>query len=240
MSDAKQIFFSNAVRDYNENGYALVDLFNSDQLKILEDFATGWIYRLLAPWVGGHETEYPLNMYHVWAEQLPKEHRTVFKALNRYQYPEPLVRDSIINDNMIQWLKAIGVANFKVWDDGWGNVGFRLVRPGVNDGYPLCAKSWGIAKNVVSFWIPIIGRSSRETLTVVPGSHKRDYPKAVSKDQFAAGEPRFAGNIDDLKLIKPMVNLGQAICYSSNTLHSEDVVASDITRLNLEIRFQPN
>ena len=127
-----------------------------------------------------------------------------------------------------------------MWDDGWGDVGFRLIRPGCQDGYPLCCKNWGKAKGVISFWIPIIGHRSNETLLLAKGSHLKDHPKKMIEGKFYANEPRYVGNISDLNLMRPNLKSGDVVCYHGATLHSEDVEKSEITRLNLEIRFLPN
>lgn len=231
--------FDTLVDIYTRDGFVVVPMHTPREQRVLEHFTKSWINRLLIDYVLDGEKDMPLERYHNWSRELPEDHRNVFRALNRYAYPPADVMNSLVNDRMKSWLTALGVKKYKIWDDGWGNVGFRFVRPGVGDGYPLCAKDWGIAKRVVSFWIPIIGHSFRETLTLVPGSHLKDFPKSVAQDKFAKGEPRFSGDIAALELIKPNINKGDVICYSSKTLHSEEVTSSDITRLNLEIRFQP-
>lgn len=231
--------FDTHVAIYNRDGYAIVPMHSHREQRVLQHFAKSWINRLLIDHVDDCDPSVSLDKYHTWSRDLPNDHRNVFRALNRYAYPPADVMDALVNERMKGWLQALGITEYKIWDDGWGHVGFRFVRPGVGDGYPLCAKDWGIAKGVVSFWIPIIGHSAQETLTLVPGSHTNEYPKSVTDDKFAKGEPRFCGDVATLKLVKPDLSRGDVICYSSKTMHSEEVIFSDITRLNLEIRFQP-
>lgn len=232
--------FQSKVVEYNRDGFAVVELFDAREQAILKEFATNWIYKLLADWIERPQREklFPISSYHVWSQNLPEEHRDRFKAANRYQCPEPEVREAIISKRLRAFLYAIGHTKTNTYDYGLGDVGFRLIRPGVNDGYPLCAKDWFVAKGVTSFWIPIIGTSSNETLLIARGTHLQDLPKKIGTDKFAAGEPRYAGDIADLDLVRPELTPSHAICYHARTVHSEDVTCSGITRLNLEIRFQ--
>ncbi len=110
----------------------------------------------------------------------------------------------------------------------------------MGDGYPLSRKEWGIATNVVSCWVPIIGYSPNETLALVPGSHLKDYEKRLPTDgKFRKGEYRLSEEYNNLELYRPKLERGEVIIYHPKTLHSEDVVASNITRLNLEFRIDP-
>jgi hypothetical protein len=230
----------NELDSYHKNGYVVTQLHNESEARRLSYFATTWIKRLLLDFVPVDEKEFSLENYHFWEKNITPEHRKIFNAKNRYQYPPNDVMEALVNVRMKQLLAELGLKKYKIWDDGWGNVGFRMIRPAANDGYPLCTKEWGVAKGVVSFWVPIIGHSSNETLQVVPGSHLNDYKREVVDGKFAAGEPRFAGEQDSLVKVRPELKSGEVICYGSKTLHSEDVQSSATTRINLEIRFQPD
>lgn len=231
--------YKNSVDEFHRDGFVVIPMHHENEIKIISHFVTTLLYRLLKPWV--HDTSNrPLRYYHLWSKEIPDEHRHAFSAKNRYFYPEPEVRNAIINDNMNAWLSAIGFSKYKIWDDGWGDVGFRLIRPGCNDGYPLCCKNWGKAKGVTSFWIPVIGHSSKETLLLAKSSHLENHPKKFIEGKFYANEPRYCGDLKNLDLIRPDLKKGEVICYHGATLHSEDVENSDITRLNLEIRLLPN
>jgi hypothetical protein len=232
--------FHNVVEDYHRNGYVVAKIHDELESERLKYFATSWIKRLLIDSLPIDTPGYELENYHLWEREISQDHRKAFNSKNRYVYPPADVMDALLNTNMKDLLSELGTRNYKIWDDGWGNVGFRMIRPGVGDGYPLCTKEWGVAKGVISFWIPIIGFSSDETLELIPGSHLQDYEREVVEGQFAAGEPRFVGDRDSLNLERPILRQGDVICYSSKTLHSEDVCMSSITRINLEIRFQPN
>ena len=154
--------------------------------------------------------------------------------------PDIAVEKALLNDKLKGFLGQVGLAQYKIWDEGLGWLAFRFIRPGAGDGYPLSRKEWGIAKNVVSCWVPIIGYSPSETLTLVPGSHLKDYEKYLpADDKFCKGEYRLANTYTDLELYRPRLERGEVVIYHPKTLHSEDVIDSDITRLNLEFRIDP-
>lgn len=229
-----------AVSNFYQDGFAVVPLYSAEETKIISEFATAWLYRLLTPWVSKTFDQLPLKHYHIWSREITSDHRQAFGSKNRYLYPELSIRKTILNNKVNVWLGEIGLKKYKVWDDGWGDVGFRLIRPGCQDGYPLCCKNWGKANGVTSFWIPIIGHSENETLLLAKGSHLKEHPKQFVEGKFYANEPRYCGKLSDLELVRPTLQQGDVICYHGATLHSEDVEHSDITRVNLEIRFLPD
>lgn len=236
----KARFPSDPVEMYNRDGFAVLKAFNESQVRILERFAKDWIYRLLAEWTSGKEESFPLETYHIWSKSLMIDHGNVFRARNRYLYPDKSVEKALLNDEFKSFLDRIGLKQHEIWDDGWGWLGFRFIRPGAEDGYPLSRKAWGIARNVVSCWVPIIGYSPSETLTLVPGSHLKEYEKYLpTDDKFTKNEYRLANIPPDLERHNPNLERGEVIIYHPKTLHSENVVGSSVTRLNLEFRFKP-
>jgi len=233
-------FSGSPVDLYNQYGFAQVKMFDEDQVKLLERFTRNWIYRLLAEWTAGKEDSLPLETYHTWPKSLRIDHGMVFRAENRHTNPDVEVKNTLINDRLREFLGQIGVKQYRVWDEGLGWLAFRFIRPGAGDGYPMSRKAWGIATNVVSCWVPIIGYGPDETLTLVPGSHLKEYEKYLATSgKFRKDEYRLASRYDDLELYHPKLERGEAVIYHPKTLHSEDVTASDVTRLNLEFRIDP-
>jgi ectoine hydroxylase-related dioxygenase (phytanoyl-CoA dioxygenase family) len=117
---------------------------------------------------------------------------------------------------------------------------FRLIRPNRGDGYPYSCKDWGPAKGIISVWIPILGFSKTQILSVVPGSHLKTYASYLPvdgihmKNEYRLLEP-LALELTDRPVLQP----GEAIVFHSKTIHSEDVIEGDETRLNLEFRLLP-
>ena len=233
-------YASSAPDMYNERGFAVLKVFDESQVRLLEEFAKDWVYKLLAEWTSGKEGSLALENYHIWSRSLNINHGLVFQAQNRYTYPRVEIEEALINANVKRFLEEHVLGQYRIWDDGFGWLGFRFVRPGQGDGYPFSRKAWGKAKNVISCWIPIIGYDPTETLTLVPGSHAKDYEKYLpTNDKYTRGEYRLATPLTDLEIYNPKLERGEAIFYHPQTLHSEEVKASNITRLNLEFRVDP-
>jgi hypothetical protein len=225
---------------FKRYGFTILKAFSPEEVQTLDHFAQQWLYRLLSKWTAGKEDSLPLSNYHIWEKKLGVDHASLFGAKNRYLYPDPKLKAILFNAVIENFLKKIGVQRYEIWDDGWGWLGFRFIRPGVGDGYPLSCRDWGVAKGAISCWLPIIGLSSKETLKLVPGSHLKEYEKYLPMEgKFTKGEYRLAGNTADLEIFNPTLDPGEVIFYHSRTLHSEDVAKSDITRLNLEFRIIP-
>ena len=231
---------SNEIDRYKRYGFSVLKAFTAEEVRLLDRFAQQWLYRLLSKWTQGKEDSLPLQNYHIWSKSVGVDHPSIFGAKNRYLYPDQEMKDILFNGVIKDFLKGIGVQKYDIWDDGWGWLGFRFIRPGVGDGYPLSCKNWGVAKGAVSCWLPIIGRSSRETLNLVPGSHLKEYEKYLPTDgKFTKGEYRLLGGGGEVETFNPTLESGEVIFYHPRMLHSEDVANSDITRLNLEFRIIP-
>ena len=155
--------------------------------------------------------------------------------------PEGELKDALLNDNIWAFVRRVCPEKMNLWaDPGLGWMGFRFIRPGMNDGYPTTCKAWGDADRVISCWLPVIGHSNNETIALVPGSHKKEYENYFpTGEKFTSGEFRLKNPPADLKYVRPTLKRGEVIMYHPLTLHTEDVIKSDVTRLNLEYRFNP-
>lgn len=240
MINKKLFTCSDYIDMYKCYGFTVLKVFDEEKFCQLERFAKDWLYRLLSKWTAGKEASLPLETYHVWAKSQGVNHANVFAAKNRYLYPNQQIESILLNDKIKNFLKEVGMERYKIWDDGYGWLGFRFIRPDAGDGYPLSRKEWGMAKGAVSCWLPIIGFSPRETLNLVPGSHLKEYEKYLPEnDKFSKGEYRLLKTHEPIEIYNPLLEKGEVIFYHPKTLHSEDVRNSNITRLNLEFRFVP-
>lgn len=247
MDSKSKLAFENIVPSmdpaemYDVYGFAVVKVFDENQVALLERFAKDWLYRLLIKWTTRKEDSMQLDTYHIWSKSLSVDHDSVFRASNRHISPNVAIEDVLLGNARIQgFLNRIGLESHRVWDEGLGWLAFRFVRPGAGDGYPFTRKAWGVAKKVVSCWVPVIGYSPSETLTLVPKSHLEEYEKYLPTDgKFRRDEYRLANLTSDLEIYNPSLERGEAIFYHPRTLHSEDVVDSSVTRLSLEFRFDP-
>ena len=86
----------------------------------------------------------------------------------------------------------------------------------------------------------MIGHSSSETLALVPGSHVREYEKYLpDNDKFHPTEYRLVSPPEGLDFVRPELRPGEVIVYHPRLIHTEDITSSTVTRLNLEVRFNP-
>ena len=225
---------------FEDHGYATIKVFNSSESKDIEEFSCLWLYQLLNDYSSGGVSGKPIENYHIWGAQEGVQHAEMLQPQNRHRIPPEELQTLIKTRLLVETLHAFSSSKFTIWDEGLGWLAFRLIRPAHGDGYPLSKKEWGPAKNVISCWIPVIGHSAKETLALVPGSHKQTYPKYLPENsKFTKDEYRFAGNRRELKIIRPELQEGEVIIFHPALLHEEEVTESPITRFNLEIRFMP-
>jgi len=230
---------SAGIAAYKRNGFAVVDIFDPAEVARIEAFALAWVQALLGL-SGGDTTTNPIGTYHAWAACLPPEHRGALRATNRHTCPPAELARDLLNPRLMDFLSALEPGPWRLWDEGLGWLGFRLVRPGCSDGYPLSCKAWGPAKQVVSVWVPVTGRQAPATLALVPGSHQQNFQKYLPTDgKFAANEYRLAEPAEGLILHRPDLRPTEALFFHPRVLHTEDVSEGDITRLSLEFRFLP-
>jgi hypothetical protein len=238
--DAAVIDQARVRENYNRDGFVVCPVFSPGASAILARFAQDWLYGLLRPWVKEERAQCPLETYHVWFRERGVPHETLFKAANRHRVPPPDVERIILGSLLPDVLRVLGCQRFRFWDEGLGWLAFRLIRPGMGDGYPFTKKSWGIAKEVISCWVPVIGRSSLETLALLPGSHLKDFPKHIPREtKFCKDEYRLVKEPAGHEVFRPELGPEDVIFYSPDVLHSEDVRAGERTRFNLELRLQP-
>ena len=232
-----------AVSQYERDGFAVLRVFTDEQIALVEQYGREWLRRLIrsaAP-TSASVDHLPLETYHLWWQREGIVHASLFRAANRYVVPQGALKDALLNDRIWQFLHRVHEGKLEAWaDPGLGWLGFRFVRPGMNDGYPTSCKAWGAAARVISCWLPIIGHSQNETIALVSGSHRKEYDRYLPENQkFTAGEYRLANPPADLIYVRPELKRGDIIFFHPRTLHTEDVEKSPITRLNLEYRFNP-
>lgn len=225
---------------YIENGFLIKKIFKNKEKKILEEFAKNWIYKLTKIKYKDRK-EFPLTKYHIWSKKLKLNHSEICNSKKRYIYPNHQIKKIILENIQIKnFLTSINVKKYKIWDDGWGWLGFRLIRPKKNDGYPFSRKEWGVAKNVISCWCPIIGLTKKETLSLIKKSHKKNYDNYLPiNSKFTKGEFRLSKKYKNIKIFNPNLHNNEIIFYDPRLLHSENTQKNKITRLNLEFRFNP-
>lgn len=226
------------LKSFKEFGFAVLQIYEEEQTQIMEKFAKNWVRELMPAKIKDENLN--LEDYHRWPPNLGLDHKNIFCASRRHTSPAKDLEDILINKRLKEFLSNIGVDKFRIWNEGLGWLAFRFIRPGVGDGYPFTRKEWGVAKTVISAWLPVIGYSSSETLAILPGSHLKEYAKYLPTDhQFTKNEYRLAYSPSVAEIFRPNLKRGEVIFYHPRTIHSEEVKESPLTRLNLEFRIEP-
>lgn len=228
--------------DYQRDGFAIIPAHDEAQVDVIRSFANQAVTSLIAEATGLSVDQVPpLNRYHEWWQDKGVDHGSLLTARNRHLKPDDRVRDAVMSAELTRLADQILPKGWDAWDEGLGWLAFRLIRPGMNDGYPPSRKEWGPAKSVVSCWIPVFGHSAQETLAIIPGSHKIEYERYLPDDsKFMQGEYRLRDAPPLSEFYRPRLAEGEIIIYHPRLIHSEDVEVSDVTRLNLEIRLRPS
>lgn len=232
-------------KNYLSKGYLKARLYSNDEFDIIQEYFLNRIVGLLSKYIGKKkisnkkiiETYHNLNINE-------KEHSKIFQAKNRHFKMPKSLEDIILNPRLKKILSKILFAelkkkNFKLWDEKYGDIAYRIVRPYSKDGYPFTKKEWGPAGQAVSIWVPIIGMSKNNTIKFVSGSNQKTYKKYLPKStKFIKNEYRLKEKIQKKKISSLKYQKGDGFIFSSKLLHSEDNNFSKITRVNIEFRIK--
>lgn len=229
-------------QSYKQNGFAVINALNVKQHAIISDHAKSWFRDVISQNTNKKvDQAYALEDYHNWYSDCEVNHSECLRANFRYVNPEKELKNALLSEALLKFVKSVSVSKGDLWNDpGLGWYGFRLIRPGMEDGYPFSCKNWGQAAGVISVWCPIIGFSENETLALIPGSHLIKHKTYLpDNSKFTKGELRLNREVDEGEVFRPKLEKGEVIIYHPAVLHSEDVYKSEITRLNTEYRFRP-
>jgi hypothetical protein len=234
-----KINFKKNSKEFEKNGFTILNILNDKKFIILNNLIKKKIYSY-ANITDLEKDDFPLKYYHDWFVKKKVNHDWLCSREQRYFYPNSEIskffkKSAVINN----FLKSLGIKNYTMWDDSFGFIGFRLVRPNYNDGYPLSSKSMGFAKKVISCWLPLIGFDKSETLILVKGSNKKKYDSYMPRSsKFEKTDLRLSKKYK-LKTISFDLKPGDVIFYGPDTLHSESNPLRKHTRISLEFRYNP-
>jgi len=223
---------------FQEDGITQLHLYKFSEFLKLRNFAHKWISRNFVS--QGIQTKVPRNLssYHSWCTSHEIPHEKLFTAPYRFTVPPSDISDLLLNSNLSKIFSILNLRNPKIIDEGMGWLGYRIIRPGMSDGYPMSAKNWGASKGAYSFWIPLFGFGSKYSLHYVRSSHKKEFKSFLPTDgKFTKDELRLDPS-EIVEIESEYVRPGNALFYHPRTLHTEDVKNGRKTRINLEFRFQ--
>lgn len=222
----------NIDKDYKKNGYVIVQCYTKKEYLQIKKFICEKIYKIV-------KIKKNLENYHLWGKKIQINHDTNFQAKKRFFNTSKELKKIILNKNIENIIKTL-IGKNKIWKDKRGLFSFRIIRPGLNDGYPYSCKEWGPAKNVLSMWVPILGNTKNETLKLLPKSHKKQFKKYLpKKSKFQKEEFRLVDKVNEKSFKRFDIDYGKVLFYHPKLIHSENVEKSNITRINLEFRADP-
>ena len=231
--------------DFKKKGYQILNnFFDEDEFSKIYDYVINHINARIQVLYKNSNIPYlkDIGNYHNFIDEYNLDHDLIVETKNRYFDP-PLNIDSILRkDKLISFLKKIsGYSEFDMCSDpGLSWLGFRLIRPLKNDGYPPSCKNWGGSKGVYSIWIPLAGSTVKSNIRFLEGSHKKNYESYLPKNsKFIKGEYRLKENISIDHYVRPLLNYGDLLVFHPDCIHSEDSDDKNLSRLNLEYRFLP-
>jgi hypothetical protein len=228
------------MRRYDTDGITQLRIMSAADYQTVKAFTRDWITSVIQGQGDQFDPPADLSRYHTWQQASGFPHGSAFVAPARFTTPPKRVERILLGSKTKQALKRIGLSKWEPMDEGMGWLGYRIIRPGAGDGYPMSRKNWGASKGVVSFWVPMFGFGAQYSLKYVTGSHVKEYKSYLPKDsQFTKDELRLSPD-EIVETESEYVAPGNALMYSANTLHTENVAAGAKTRINLEFRALPS
>lgn len=140
------------------------------------------------------------------------------------------------------------IGDFDISDEeglGWGNIYFRLVRPGrPNDVGPLHRDSWFWKANEhysmkgrdrrIKVWIPLVCEQHVNGLLVEEGSHKRTDLKWDIEVRDGIKKPVFDPSKNNVNMTLVDRRAGEAVIFHDELLHGGMVNSGEHTRVSVE------
>ena len=227
----------NTAKSFAKNGITSIHLYTPIEIRILRRYLFEWITSNFKS--QGVDVELPDNLssYHKFASRHNIPHEKLFSAPYRFCLPPKKIESLLVNNRLNRAFSKFGLHNPRLIDEGMGWLGYRIIRPGMNDGYPMSCKNWGASKGAYSIWLPLYSFASKYSLKYVEKSHVNNYKNYLpTGGKFTKDELRL-DITEDVNISSRLVLPGNALFYHPRTLHSENVEKGNKTRLNLEFRF---
>jgi hypothetical protein len=222
-----------------KKGIGQLRLMEAGDYRKVKVFVAEWISSVICRQGSQFTPPADFTKYHLWQESSEFPHSSAFVAPSRFVTPPHEIREILLGQRTRAALAKLGLEHWEPMDEGMGWLGYRIIRPGYNDGYPLSKKNWGASKGVISFWIPVFGFGQEYALQYVEGSHLKEYRSHLPEtSKFTKNERRLSPE-ESVQLSSQHVAAGNGLIYGPDTLHSENVPAGSKTRINLEFRAMP-
>ena len=217
---------------FRENGYLFIH--SSKDLVPVKEQTRNWILSLLGVQAANnptliHEIDFDENFY---SSQLIQG--------NRHKDDQPLINHIIELYDLTNLINHLCDNSWRIWDEGFGSLGLRIVRPNSNDGYFWSCKAWGPAKNVLSFSIPQFIGCPLSGTAILPKSHLlRELPTTVEDSIHCKDELRLdIKKVDISSKTHPVTKAGDLLMMDPRLIHTEKNFSKKLTRVSLEFRIE--
>jgi len=217
--------------NFNINGIAIIDLLSLNEHLSASLLITNHINRIL-----GFPEGFNLSLYHHYYQLALHDRSVALQSANRH-LSDTFWSIHELSSRLLKYIRNHFGTQWFPWDEGLGPSAFRIIRPGYDDGYPPSRKSWGPAGQVISTYIPIIGFTHYESPGYVIPSHNLDPASYIPTDSKFCNDERRLLSPKDFHFTRFSFSPGQALIYHWNTLHTEQIIGLDTTRISLEFRY---
>ena len=234
---------ADAVR--GDAGYQVSLSLNAEELELFRKFIRiQWLYRLqlLAPKEVQTFAETGIAQYHKLAHLI--DHASAWPKTSRV-FPREAVE--LLRSGPFFKSLETEFGAFEISDEenfGWGNIYWRLVRPGNTDIGPIHADKWfwdlghGTMPDYpcerIKVWIAIFTAPGRNGLCVIPGSHRRDDWKWHEEEKAGLRKPVFDEDPDSLDVQLTDTPPGTAVVFHDKLLHGGAANHADSCRVSVE------
>ena len=216
---------------FSQQGFLLFN--NSNILSQLQLYAFDWVNSLF-------DFTLPNNLATLHQYIVDDNvYSTALVQANRHKSDPDLIHLIISTYGLSKYFSAFFPKGWKIWDEGFGSLGLRLVRPNSNDGYNWSMKAWGPAKSVLSVSICIFSTDQSSSISIIPSSHTlSDLPVINETSIHCKDELRLNLNLFSISnSITPCGLPGNLILMHPCLLHTEKNHSKCSTRLSLEFRI---
>ena len=220
------------LNSFEKNGFSIIKPYINTNF--LDLYTKEWIRSLL----GDHASKEPSRL-HLRVKNT-REYSKNLSQKNRHRSEKELINRIISAYKLNEFLNKNWSKTWEIWDEGFGSLGIRIVRPKSNDGYLWSRKSWGPAKNVISASILIYSDCNLSTTSIIPSSHKfEQLPTIKEKSIHCKDELRLDTNVFKIKTrINPLKNNFEMLLSHPRLIHTEKNFSENSTRVSLEFRLQ--
>lgn len=187
--------------------------------------------------------QHSMAEYHVLYNSEDFSHQHVWRKENRILGPRAV---ALIKKTQFWHQLKRYFGDFIISDEeqfGWGNIYWRLVRPGSSDIGPVHADEWfwelghgsmpqGYKR--YKLWLALEVVSGASGLMVVPGSQSKTDWKYHGEMKAGILKPVIDENIEHLDLINLTMNPGEYVIFHDRLLHGGMLNNSNKTRVSIE------